>query len=166
VFFCLVICLRLKSMMTPYRDRISLRFVFLFLVILVDLEVAELVRLFVGGDHAEPVTKVVLLQVLLGQVLQVPLGESDLGREGDLALLALDDQVAAKVLGLAVDLDAVLEEGLLLSEEKARRCRIKPTEEQEMKDERSAQVREGDPNLLRAALSREVVPTWGQGMLP
>ena len=44
-------------------------FVLLFLV--VDLEVAQLVRLLVVSNDTEPITKVVLLQVLLCQILQV-----------------------------------------------------------------------------------------------
>ena len=41
-------------------------------VVLADLEVTQLVRLLVGRHHPQPVTEVVLLQVLLCQVLQVP----------------------------------------------------------------------------------------------
>lgn len=46
--------------------------VLLFLIILVDLEVSEFVALLVSSDDTQPVTEVVLLQVLLGQVLEVP----------------------------------------------------------------------------------------------
>lgn len=42
------------------------------LVVLTDLEVTQLVRLLVWRHHPEPVTQVVLLQVLLCQVLQIP----------------------------------------------------------------------------------------------
>jgi len=48
------------------------------LVVLTDLEVTQLIRLLVGRHHSQPVTEVVLLQVLLCQVLQIP-GE---GSEG------------------------------------------------------------------------------------
>lgn len=41
-------------------------------VVLTDLEVAQLVRLLVGRHHPQPVPQIVLLQVLLRQVLQVP----------------------------------------------------------------------------------------------
>lgn len=53
---CLLVCLRL-------------------LVILADLEVSQLVRLLVRGHHPQPVAEVVLLQVLLCQVLQIPVEE-------------------------------------------------------------------------------------------
>lgn len=51
--------------------------VFLFFLIIVDLEVPELVGVLGVGNDAEPVPEVVLLQVLLGQVLEVPLAEWD-----------------------------------------------------------------------------------------
>ena len=46
--------------------------VFLLLIFIVDLEVSELVCVLSGGNNTEPVTKVVLLQVLLRQIFQVP----------------------------------------------------------------------------------------------
>lgn len=55
-----------------YKIRIiNLIFIFLLLFILVDLEVAELVALLGVCHHTQPVTKVVFLQVLLCQILQV-----------------------------------------------------------------------------------------------
>ena len=54
--------------------RLGLVLVVLLLLILVDLEVAQLVALLGVRHHAQPVPQVVLLQVLLGQVLQVPGG--------------------------------------------------------------------------------------------
>ena len=42
-----------------------------------------------------------------------PLGEVDVGRDGDLALLALDADVVAKVFGLPLNFDAILQERLL-----------------------------------------------------
>ena len=46
--------------------------VFVLILLIVDLEVAQFVRVPRRRDHTQPVTKVVLLQVLLRQVLQVP----------------------------------------------------------------------------------------------
>lgn len=43
----------------------------LLLLLVVDVEVAELVRGLVGGNHAQPVADLLLLQVLLRQVLDV-----------------------------------------------------------------------------------------------
>merc|ERR1712071_487233 len=78
----------------------------------VEAEVLELVRVLGAGHHAQVVTQAVLLQVLLGQVLQVPLAHLDVVActDGDLALCTLNVQVLAKVLGLAIHLDAVMEE--------------------------------------------------------
>ena len=56
------------------------------------------------GDHTEPIPQVVLLQVLLGQVLEVPLGEGHVGGEVDLGLGTLQGQVVTEVAGLASDL--------------------------------------------------------------
>ena len=39
--------------------------------VVVDVEVLELVRRWAGRDHMEPVTDVLLLEVLLGKVLEV-----------------------------------------------------------------------------------------------
>lgn len=44
----------------------------LWLVILADLEVSQLICHLIGCYHSQPITEVVLLQVLLGEVLQVP----------------------------------------------------------------------------------------------
>jgi hypothetical protein len=48
--------------------------IFLLTLILSNVEVPELIDIavLVGGNHTQPVTHIVLLQVLLGQVLQVP----------------------------------------------------------------------------------------------
>ncbi len=43
----------------------------LLLLVLVDLEVAQLVALLGVGHDAQPVPEVVLLQVLLGEILQI-----------------------------------------------------------------------------------------------
>lgn len=103
-------------------------------VVLADLEVAQLVRLFVGRHHPQPVAEVVLLQVLLCQVLEVPGGEETgqltasghlvpsahsplrellLRRDVDLVLHAADTHYVTKVTCLAVDLDPLLQEGFL-----------------------------------------------------
>lgn len=57
--------------MYKIRWNVNLIFIFLLLFILVDLEVAELVTLLGVCHNAQPVTKIILLKVLLGQILQV-----------------------------------------------------------------------------------------------
>ena len=78
-------------------------------LLIVDLEVSELVAVLGVGYNTEPVPEVVLLQVLLGEVLQVSLGEGDVGGESNLGLLPLHGELLAEVAGLSSDLDALLE---------------------------------------------------------
>lgn len=44
----------------------------LLLFVLVDLEVAQLVALLGVSHHPQPVPEVVLLQILLGKIFQIP----------------------------------------------------------------------------------------------
>lgn len=50
----------------------------LLLLVLVDLEVAQFVAFLGVSYYTQPVTQVVLLEVLFGKILQIPLGEGDL----------------------------------------------------------------------------------------
>lgn len=74
-----------------------------------DPEVTQLVRVLLVGNHTDPITETVLLQVLLGQVLEVGLGEVDIGADVQLQLGALEGDVVAQVVHLAVDLEAGLD---------------------------------------------------------
>ena len=78
-------------------------------LLVVDLEVSELIAVLGVGHNTEPVPEVVLLQVLLGEVLEISLGEGDIGGEGNLGLLPLHGELLAEVAGLSSDLDALLE---------------------------------------------------------
>ena len=51
---------------------LGLVFSLFFLLFIVDLEVPQLVSCFVTGDHTKPIPQIIFLQVLLGQVFQVP----------------------------------------------------------------------------------------------
>jgi hypothetical protein len=84
------------------------------LLLVADVEVAQVVGDLGVSDDANEVAQLVLLEELLGQVLQVALGELVLGHNGDLlALLGNRDQ-ALQLTGLAaVDLDAVVQVLLL-----------------------------------------------------
>ena len=57
-----------------------------FFFLLVDVEIFELVGALRVGNNSEPVTEVVSLKVLLGQIFQISLGEVDVGRNVDLGL--------------------------------------------------------------------------------
>lgn len=52
--------------------RNRLIFIFLILLILVDLEVAKLIALLRISHNTQPISEIVLLQILLGKVLEVP----------------------------------------------------------------------------------------------
>merc|ERR1712137_1359054 len=76
-----------------------------------DVEEAELVDTLGGGNDAEPVTELLLLEELLGEVLQVAAGELLVSNDLDLAITLLGDlDDLAEVTGAALDLDAVVEE--------------------------------------------------------
>ena len=82
-------------------------FVFLFFLVIVDLEVAELIRVLGGGNNAQPVSQVVLLQVLLGEILQVTLAEGHSRGKDNLVLVTTQGHVFTKVSGLASNLKVV-----------------------------------------------------------
>ena len=91
---------------------------FLFLLVVLLLVLAnnvvepELVDTLAGADDAEPVTELLLLQELLGQVLEVAAAELLVGDDFDLAVLEVGHRDGlAEVAGAAVDLDARLQEG-------------------------------------------------------
>lgn len=80
-------------------------------VIVDDVEELELVDTTGGGDDTEPVTELLLLEELLGQVLEVAARELVVGNDLDLAITRRrDGDVIAQVVGAAVNLDVVLEE--------------------------------------------------------
>lgn len=58
----------------------------------------------------QKITELLLLEVLLGQVLQVALGERKLSSDLDLGLVARDNDLGAKLASLAVNLDLVVKE--------------------------------------------------------
>lgn len=75
-----------------------------------DVVEAELVDTLGGGNNAQPVTELLLLEVLLGQVLEVATREGDVSDNLDLALTNLgDDNIVTEVADTALDLDAVVE---------------------------------------------------------
>jgi len=88
---------------------------YLFLGLLIitagDAEVSELVSVLVGGNNAQVIAELLLLEVTLGEVLELTLGEAKVGGRGDgeLVLLAGDDDVVgSEGTGLTVDLDAIV----------------------------------------------------------
>ena len=64
-------------------------FVFLLFLIVVNLEVAELIRVLGGSNNAQPIPQVVFLQVLLGKILQVTLAKRHSRGKDNLVLVDL-----------------------------------------------------------------------------
>jgi hypothetical protein len=91
----------------------AIRLVLLLLTLLANnVEELEGVLALVGGDDAEPVTELLLLEELLRQVLEVAAGELLVSDDLDAAVAEVGDVDAlAEVAGEAVDLDALLQEG-------------------------------------------------------
>ena len=85
----------------------------LSLLFLGHVEVAELVRILSVSDNSKEITKLLLLQVLLGQVLQVALGHGDVGVDNNSSLLLGDLDGFTEVSGLVSDLDSITEVLLL-----------------------------------------------------
>lgn len=91
----------------------AIRLVLLLLTLLTNnVEELEGVLALVGGDDTEPVTELLLLEELLGQVLDVATGELLVGNDLDATIAEVGDvDLLAEVAGEAVDLDALLQEG-------------------------------------------------------
>ena len=94
-----------------YRNQ-AIRLVLLLLTLLTNnVEELEGVLALVGGDDTEPVTELLLLEELLGQVLEVATGELLVGNDLDATIAEVGDvDLLAEVAGEAVNLDALLEE--------------------------------------------------------
>merc|ERR1740121_729678 len=80
----------------------------LVVLVLIDIEVPELVGCLVWRDDSEEVAELLHLQILLGQVLQIPLREGELWAHRDLGLVAGDGDLVTEVASLAIHLDPIL----------------------------------------------------------
>ncbi|EME89168.1 uncharacterized protein MYCFIDRAFT_185566 [Pseudocercospora fijiensis CIRAD86] len=77
-----------------------------------DIEELQAVLALGGADNTEPVTELLLLEELLGQVLEVATRELLVGNDLDASIAEVGDgDGVAKVAGAPVDLDALLKEG-------------------------------------------------------
>ena len=85
-------------------------FSFLLVLLIIDVEVAHLVRGLVRGNDAQEVSQLLGLQVLLAQILQVTLGERRLSSDMDLGLLPVDADLVSQVASLSIHLDALQQE--------------------------------------------------------
>eukprot|EP00043_Microstomoeca_roanoka_P001338 m.32207 g.32207 ORF g.32207 m.32207 type:complete len:223 (+) comp10763_c0_seq1:298-966(+) len=104
------------------KNVVQERHLILLLLVLLHVEVADFVGCGVGGNNTQVLAEGDLLvdlgalEELLGQVLEVALGEGGLGLDGDLAARCGDGDNTSELTGLAVHLDTLMEEALVLSE--------------------------------------------------
>ena len=82
-------------------------FVFLFFLIIIDLEVPELIRVLRGSNHTKPVPQVIFLQVLLGQILKVTFAEWDSRGQHNLVLFTAKGNVLSEIIGFATNLKSI-----------------------------------------------------------
>ena len=99
------------------EEKFLLLFVFLLSVLLIDVVVLQAVGALVRGNNAYPIAKLVLMQKLLRQKLQVALRESELGFDGYVVVRADDADNAMYISWFAIDLDAIIQEFLLKTAE-------------------------------------------------
>ena len=78
-------------------------------LVVVDGEELEFVDVLVGGDDSQVLTELLFLEVLLGQILEVSLGEGNLALNDSGVLVLANGDNLAKVGLLTLNLDVVNE---------------------------------------------------------
>ena len=78
-------------------------------LVVVDGEELEFVDVLVGGDDSQVLTELLFLKVLLGQILEVSLGEGNLALNDSGVLVLANGDNLAKVGLLTLNLDVVNE---------------------------------------------------------
>ena len=78
-------------------------------LVILNVEVSEFVVVLAGGNNSQVLLKVLLLQVLLGQVLEVSLGEGDGGLNDDGGRVLGDGDMGTEISGLTINLNVLLE---------------------------------------------------------
>lgn len=92
----------------------KLRFFYLLFITFIssaDREVSHFIRILAGGNNSKVITQLLLLQVSLGQVLELTFGESKISWAGNSQLCAIscdDNIVGCKSSSLSVNLDLFL----------------------------------------------------------
>lgn len=92
---------------------ISLLRIIVLIIVGANSEVSQLIRVLLVGHNTDPIAQTVLLQVLLGQILEVGLGEVHIGADVQLHLGPLERDIVAQVVHFAVDLKSSLHVFLL-----------------------------------------------------
>lgn len=113
-FFCFFFhCSSFKNRMCKKLMFSSLLRIVVLIIVGANSEVSQLIRVLLVGHNTDPIAQTVLLQVLLGQVLEVGLGEVHIGADVQLHLGPLEGDIVAQVVHFAIDLKASLHVFLL-----------------------------------------------------
>ena len=87
--------------------------VFFLIIVGTDSEVTQLVQILVVGHNTDPIAKRVLLEVLLGQILQIPLREVNVRVDINLHLLALERHIVSQVASFSSNFEVLAQEFFL-----------------------------------------------------
>ena len=77
-----------------------------FLVVL-DFEISELIGVLAGSKDSKEFLKILFLEVFLGKILEVSLGEWDLGFNNNGIFISSDGDVGSEVSGFVLNLDSL-----------------------------------------------------------
>lgn len=117
--FCIPTILTMTRSYTPLlsseMSQVDCLLVILIIIGTVHLDIVEFegVDSLAGGDDSKPISELVLLQELLGEVLEVSSRELSVGDDDNLSSsLAGDLDCLTKVAGSSVNLDSVVQEFL------------------------------------------------------
>lgn len=99
------------------RDKVIRLFYLLFQLVVssADREVSHFIRAFASGNDTKVVTQLLLLQVSLGQILELTLGETKISRTGNSQFCAISGNnniVGGKSSSLSSNLDLILQVSL------------------------------------------------------
>jgi len=85
--------------------------IILIALIVNNVEESQLVHALGGGDHAQPISELLLLEEFLRQVLQIPARKRNMRDDLDLPVSnGFDVNVIAQIPGATLDLDAIVQE--------------------------------------------------------
>lgn len=83
---------------------------FLLGTLLLDVEVFDLIGRLVDSDYVQKLTKTVSFEILLGEVLQVSLGKSNIGLNSYLLVVTVYLHLLSQLAGFAVNFYPVFQE--------------------------------------------------------
>ena len=103
--------LRNRIRISSLLNKLFIRLLVVRIVASTDRKVFHFIRVLTGGNNTEVITKLLLLQVSLGKVLQLTLAELEVSWTGDSQLCAVsgdNDILGREVSSLSINLDSVM----------------------------------------------------------